>query len=192
MRSLVRGLLVVVAVAAATLAAPATVTAHVNRYVGPYAFFMVLIEEPVFATNRAGFEFWVHDGDRAVSGLDRTLAAVASNGKRQVDLTIEPLNERGFYDVETDTGGQPFDPGSGGDWTLRLSGTVEGLPVTVSFPAVFPGYPRVATATQPAGATVTDAGPDVWLIVDAAMLLGAAAFVGRKLRRSTLQVPPTA
>ena len=134
----------------AFLAAPLAVSAHANGVFGPYNFLVVLIEEPFYATNRAGFEFWVREGDRPVEGLDRTLRAEAINSTHRVDLVVEPRNGRGFYDVETDLSGHPFDPGSGGNWTLRLTGTIEGLSVDKSFALTFPGYPRVAAAKAPA------------------------------------------
>ena len=142
----------------------------------------MLIEEPLFETNRAGFEFLVHDGDRAIEGLDRTLQAVASNSAGQIDLIVSPVNDRGFYDVETDPRGRPFNPGNGGDWTLRLTGTVEGVSVDVSFPIAFPAYPRVSTASRPAVSVQTEAGLDPWPLADGALLLAAIAWFGRKTR----------
>ena len=143
-----------------SLAVPPLATAHVNRVVGPYTFFVVLIEEPFFATNRAGFEFWVHDADRPVQGLDRTLRAQASNASKRVDLVVSPMNDRGFYDVEVGSRGLPFDPGSGGAWSLRLLGTVEGLAVDESFATTFPAYPRAGPVTPAATATAPVAPPD--------------------------------
>jgi hypothetical protein len=35
------------------------VSAHVNRTVGPYAILVILVEEPTYEDNHAGFEFWV-------------------------------------------------------------------------------------------------------------------------------------
>src|SRR5260221_8311911 len=100
-RSIGRPPALLAAVVAVTLlfASPLTAAAHVNRLVGPYTFFIVLIEEPFFATNRAGFEFWVHESARPVLGLDKTLAAQAINSTRQVDLVVSSINDRGFYDV---------------------------------------------------------------------------------------------
>lgn len=167
----------------ALLALPMTASAHVNRTVGRYSFFLVLIEEPLFETNRAGFEFRVRDGDRQIDGLERTLQAVATSSTSQVSLIVSAVDTQGFYDVETDTTGRPFDPGTGGDWTLRLTGTVEGTAVDVSFPTAFPAYPRVATATRPAAARATTSGVDVWILVEAGLLVAAAAWFGRKVRR---------
>jgi len=43
--------------------------AHVNRTVGPYALLVVLVEEPVYADNHAGFEFWARKDSVPVLGL---------------------------------------------------------------------------------------------------------------------------
>jgi hypothetical protein len=176
---------------AAVICNPAIATAHVNRTVGPYTIFLVLIEEPTFETNRAGFEFWVHEGERSISGLDRTLKAEASNTGGRIALLISPLNDRGFYDVETDLQGRPFDPGAGGDWTLRLTGTVEGGPVDVSLPTTFPAYPRVSTPGRPAAPTTSSTGLDPWLTVDAALAIGFAGWLGLKVRRRRGGPKPT-
>ena len=139
----------------ALLLLPASASAHVNRTVGPYTIFMVMIEEPYFATNHAGFEFWVHAGDRPIPGLDATLAAQAIRGPDAVDLLVSPMNDRGFYDVDTDAAGRAFDPGSGGAWTLRLTGTIEGRAVDESLDTRFPVYPRVGRS---AAAPIVDGG----------------------------------
>src|SRR5260221_6630388 len=159
MAKLVRSLRAAVAaplVAGMLMTAPLTVSAHVNRVVGPYTFFIVLIEEPFFATNRAGFEFWVHDGARPIEGLDGTLKAQAINSTRNVDLVVSPVNDRGFYDVEIGMDEKPFDPGGGGQWSLRLIGSVEGLAVDESFVTNFPAYPRLAGAA-PSGSSAMPA-----------------------------------
>jgi hypothetical protein len=169
---------------------PLPASAHVNRTVGPYAFFLVLIEEPFYDTNRAGFEFWVHDAGRSVEGLDRSLNAVATSSTQEVGLRVSPINDRGFYDVESDLTGRPFDPGDGGDWTLRLTGTVEDEPVDVSFPTTFPAYPRVSTALRRAAPRDPDGGPDVWLLVDAGLVLAAVTWLGLKVRRRRRAASP--
>jgi hypothetical protein len=94
---------------ATTLVSPSLVAAHVTRVVGHYTFLVVLIEEPYFQDNHAGFEFWVRDGDRAVDGLDRTLHAEAIGHGTVVKLSISPRNDRAFYDA-------PFYPGIGGPY----------------------------------------------------------------------------
>jgi hypothetical protein len=72
----------------AILGTPLSVSAHVNGVVGPYTFLVVLIEEPYYATNRAGFDFWVREGDRPVESLDRTLKAKAISSTQRVDLAV--------------------------------------------------------------------------------------------------------
>lgn len=168
------------------LATPLAVSAHVNRVVGPYTFFVVLIEEPYYEDNRAGFEFWVHDGSRQVTGLDHTLTAQASNTSDSVALEVSPLNNRGFYDVETSASGRPFDPGAGGDWVLRLTGTVEGLPVDVTFPVTFPTYPRIAVhaSTASPAAAAASAGPRLVPFLGVVAGVVALAALGVRRRRS--------
>jgi hypothetical protein len=163
-------------------AAPTLVTAHVNRTAGPYAFFLVLIEEPTFETDRAGFEFSVRDGDRVVRGLDRTVVATASNATQQLSLAVSPIGPGGFYDIERDLQGRPFDPGKGGDWTLHLSGGVEGLPVSLDFPVTFPAYPRTSNGAPAATPQAVDATFDLWTVVDVALLVGAIGWVALRLR----------
>jgi hypothetical protein len=100
---------------------------------------------------------------------------------------VSPVDAQGFYDVETDTGGRPFDPGQGGDWTLRLTGSVEGTSVDVSFPVTFPVYPRLSTSSTTAAPVEGQAGANIWLVADAALFLGFLAWLSRKVRgrRST-------
>lgn len=157
-------------------------SAHVNRTVGPYAIFLILIEEPFFTTNRAGFEFWVRKGDQPILGLDGTLRAEATGSGRQVDLLVSPLNERGFYDVEADLTGQPFDPGSGRDWTLRLVGTIEGIPIDESIATQFPGYPRAGTPASPAVSPAAATDDPASLLVIAGPLVVAAWMLARVAR----------
>jgi hypothetical protein len=121
----------------ALLLVPASVSAHVNREVGPYTFLVVLIEEPFFQDNRAGFQFWVRDHGRAIDGLDSTLHAFAVSAAGSVPLTISPRVANGFYEAE-------FYPGNGTGYSLRLVGFVEDRAVDESFAVTFPAYPRVA------------------------------------------------
>jgi hypothetical protein len=164
-------------VLAAFLVAPPSVSAHVNGVLGPYTFLVVLIEEPYYATNRAGFEFWVREGDRPIEGLDRTLNAQAISSTQRIDLVVSPRNDRGFYDVETGLSGQAFDPGSEGSWTLRLIGTIEGLPVDKSFGVTFPRYPRVSPVEPSAisGGSAPDNG--LLLVATGGLLMGAVGVL---------------
>jgi hypothetical protein len=163
-----------------------TAMAHVNRAVGPYTFLVVLVEEPYFATNHAGFEFWVHKGDTPVSGLDRTLHAQAVGHGRTVDLQVSPWNADQLYVVDRGLDGRPFDPLDGGDWSLRLTGSIEGMSIDQSFAVQFPAYPRVGTVKPngtpaAAGATADTELVPPYLVV---LLVGVgAAFAIRIFRR---------
>jgi hypothetical protein len=183
-RALARPIEILVVVVA-ILGAPISAAAHVNGVAGPYTLLVVLIEEPYYATNRAGFEFWVREGDRPVTGLDRTLTARAIGSTGQVDLAVSPLNERGFYDVETGLDGKAFDPGKGGSWTLRLSGAIEGLPIDKSFAVTFPSYPRIALAPQPVPVTASAPLDGGLPIVSGALLAGLGGLLafGTWMRR---------
>lgn len=129
-----------------------------NRTVGPSTVLVVLIGEPYFQDNRAGFRFWVKDGERNVDGLETTLHAQASHGSVVESLVIEPPDSEGFHIVERAPEGSPFDPHGGGDWDLRLVGTIEGLPVDESFRSTLPVYPRVGGSgfTPPAASPAFD------------------------------------
>jgi hypothetical protein len=128
---------------------PASVSAHVNREVGPYTFLVVLIEEPFFQDNRAGFQFWVRDHGRPIGGLDSTLHAFAVSTAGSVPLTITPRVANGFYEAE-------FYPGDGTGYSLRLVGFVEDRAVDESFAVTFPTYPRVAISNPDAGGQAGD------------------------------------
>jgi hypothetical protein len=171
------------------------VAAHVNRTVGPYTILVVLVEEPVYADNHAGFEFWVRRDAVPIIGLERSISAVASGHGVQLDLEVPPIDGTGFYVLDHTTNGAAFDPLGGGAWTLVLSGTIDGTPVDASFPVTFPSYPRVGIADQhvvasPAGASVANPVPSlpVWTGVlagaaIAGVLVVVVVVVGRRRRQ---------
>jgi len=181
-----------IAVVAMALAlAPATAMAHVNKTVGPYTFLVVLVEEPYFATNHAGFEFWVHKGDTPVAGLDRTLHAQAVGHGRTVDLQVSPWNADQLYVVDTGVDGQPFDPLGGGDWSLRLTGAIEGMSIDTSFAVQFPAYPRVGTVKPNGSPAAAGASTDTEIVPPylVGLVLAACAVVAiRTLRRRRTEV----
>jgi hypothetical protein len=169
------------------------VAAHVNRTVGPYTILVVLVEEPVYADNHAGFQFWVRKDEVPVLGLEGSIKAVASGHGEQVDLTVPPIDGTGFYVLDHTTDGAAFDPQGGGAWTLVLSGAIDGTPLDASFPVTFPSYPRVGVAgdqaaTNPAGVPGTSAAAaaPIWLIAIAGLVIVAMlgmTMVGRRRRR---------
>jgi hypothetical protein len=184
----------VFAVAAAVLwiaaMAPA-VAAHVNRTVGPYALLVVLIEEPVYQDNHAGFQFWVRKDGVPITGLERTLHARATGHGASLDLEIPPLDGLGFYVLDRSVDGVAFDPLGGGPWTLELTGAIEQTPVDVTFPVVFPAYPRVGVAgPQSVGAqAVAEQGSGwlPWALPVAIVGLGLTLALGAQLRRGRLR-----
>jgi hypothetical protein len=171
------------------------VAAHVNRTVGPYTILVVLVEEPVYADNHAGFQFWVRKDEVPILGLEKSISAVASGHGEQVDLTVPPIDGTGFYVLDHTTDGAAFDPLGGGAWTLVLSGTINGTPVDASFPVTFPSYPRVGAADQGAvagsGAALATSPASfdpTWLIVVASgLIIGVlcVVLIGRRRRRGS-------
>jgi hypothetical protein len=147
------------AAALGSLATPPTMAAHVNRTVGPYTILVVLVEEPFFATNHAGFEFWVSDAAGYVAGLDKSVAATATAGSQSEPLAVSTETDRHSYVIDRNAVNVPFDPGRGGAWTLELRGNIEGLAIDESFDTTFPAYPRVASG-QPVPSVVSPAQAD--------------------------------
>ncbi|MEA2675395.1 MAG: hypothetical protein QOI92_2587 [Chloroflexota bacterium] len=175
-------------------AAASGVAAHVNRTVGPYTILVVLVEEPVYADNHAGFQFWVRRNEVPILGLEGSIKAVASGHGEQLDLKVPPIDGTGFYVLDHTTDGATFDPQGGGAWTLVLSGAIDGTSVDATFPVTFPSYPRVGVADPGAAAraAVPQAPPAASLpalliVVGVAgvVLAGIAvlALVGRRRRR---------
>jgi hypothetical protein len=156
----------------------------VTRIVGPYTIFVVLVEEPTFEDNRAGFQFWVHRGDAPIAGLETTLNARATGHGVTVELAVSPMSSAGFYIVDGTGTGEPFDPRGGGAWSLILTGHVEQTQVNEIIPVVFPSYPRVGTPAAAASTAIPGSGADVsiWLIVAAVMALGLGAGLWSRRR----------
>src|SRR4051812_49603978 len=111
--------------ALALLAWPAVAQAHVNRQVGQYTILVVLVEEPTFEDNHAGFEFWVRRGSQPVVGLEDSIRAEATGPAATVDLGVPPVDGVGFYVLDRTPEGVAFDPLGGGPWSLRLTGSID-------------------------------------------------------------------
>jgi hypothetical protein len=165
--------------------------AHVNRQVGPYTILVVLVEEPTFDDNHAGFEFWVRRDSQPILGLEQTVRAEATGHGTSVDLTVPPLDGIGFYVLDRSMAGA-FDPLGGGAWSLHLTGSIDGTPLDESFAVTFPSYPRIGApkpaAAQPSTGSATD------LVVPLLLLAGVlalAAIVGlRRIRPRPAQPTP--
>lgn len=182
----VRALAAVAAALGLAFAAP-LVSAHVNRTVGPYTILVILVEEPTFQDNHAGFQFWVHRGDTPVTGLEQTVQASAVGHETSDQLVVPPLDASGWYVLDDTSAGAAFDPLGGGPWLLRLTGAIDGTPLDEPFAVTFPGYPRVgganpAPASSAAPASTADSLP--WpAVVVAAVAVAAVAGVWLGLRR---------
>src|ERR1041384_6829619 len=96
--------------------------AHVTRQVGPYTILVILVEEPTFEDNHAGFQFWVRRDEQPIVGLEGSIRAEAIGHGQRVCLQVPAIGGTGFYVVDRTTDGAPFDPLGGGGWSLRLSG----------------------------------------------------------------------
>jgi hypothetical protein len=173
---------------------PAVASGHVNRTIGPYTILVVLVEEPLFQDNHAGFEFWVRKDGAPLTGLEQTLHAQAAGHGVLLDMAISPLDPNGFYVVDRATSGAAFDPHGGGAWSLRLRGTIGRTPVDEWFAVSFPGYPRVSAGTAPNAEVTSGAGSSpaqpLWLIpaVSAAIVVSALALRAALRGRQSAEV----
>jgi hypothetical protein len=175
------------------LAVPSLAQAHVNREVGPYTILVVLVEEPTFEDNHAGFEFWVRRGGQPIAGLEQSVRAEATGHGTILDLAVPPLDGVGFYVLDRTSDGVAFDPLGGGAWSLHLAGSIDGTPLDETFAVTFPSYPRVGTpralTAQPAPGTAGDGSTPLLLLV-AGALAAAAAVVALRLRPGRGQPTP--
>jgi hypothetical protein len=177
------------------LGAATVAQAHVNRQVGPYTILVILVEEPTYEDNHAGFEFWVRRAQQPIVGLEGSIRAEATGHGERVDLQVPPIDGTGFYVLDRTAGGAPFDPLGGGAWSLRLSGDIEGTPLDEQFVVTFPSYPRVGAPKPVAGADSRPAPaspPAMGLLLVAGLglgLLGAVIVASRRIRLRP--APPT-
>ncbi len=102
--------------------------AHEVREVGAYTFAVGFIDEPVFAGQKSGLEFFVSTGEeQPVEGLEDTLDAEVTFGADTRVLEISPrFGEPGAYQ-------SVFFPTAAGPYTFRIFGEVEGEPFDESF-----------------------------------------------------------
>jgi len=167
-----------------TASSVATALGHVNRQVGPYTILVVLVEEPTFEDNHAGFEFWVRRDQQPIVGLERTVKAEATGHGQRVALTVPSLGGLGFYVLDRTTDGVAFDPLGGGAWSLHLWGDIDGTPLDEQFAVTFPSYPRVAVAKPVAAANPATSVAAPWIALPALASLAAGlalvAFVAAR------------
>jgi hypothetical protein len=132
-----------VALGCALLSLPAAVSAHESRTVADDQYQMVVgfMNEPVFAGDKSGLEFWVTDvsaatpaaGDEEaegtpVEGLADSLQAEVIYGDQTMEL---PLTEKwdepgGYYSVF-------FPTESEGDYSFRIYGTIDDVEIDETF-----------------------------------------------------------
>ncbi len=129
-----------IALSLGLLVAPAMVEAHETRTIadGRYQIVVGFMNEPVFAGDKSGLEFWVSEVSTAtpaggesegtpVEGLEETLQAEVIFGDQTMDLPLEATwDEPGGY-------GSVFFPMEPGDYTFRIFGTVGDAEIDESF-----------------------------------------------------------
>ena len=126
------------------LAAPAGVLAHESREVldGQYHMVVGFMNEPVFAGDKSGLEFWVtENSDKAtpgasdqeaegspVDGLEETLKAEVIYEDQTMELQLTGMwdDPSGYYSVF-------FPTESEGDYSFRIYGTINGTDIDETF-----------------------------------------------------------
>ena len=130
-----------IALGCALLVAPSIVGAHETRTIAGdrYQIVVGFMNEPVFAGDKSGLEFWVTEisaatpaaNDEAegapVEGLAETLQAEVIFGDQTMELPLTAIwNEPGGY-------GSVFFPMAAGDYTFRIFGTVRDTEIDETF-----------------------------------------------------------
>ncbi|MCA9877767.1 MAG: hypothetical protein KC442_08295 [Thermomicrobiales bacterium] len=127
----------------ALLLAPAGVLAHESRDVldGQYHMVVGFMNEPVFAGDKSGLEFWVTDvsaatpgaGDEEaegapVDGLEETLKAEVIYEDQTMELPLSGMwnDPAGYYSVFFPTEWE-------GDYSFRIYGTINGTEIDETF-----------------------------------------------------------
>jgi hypothetical protein len=123
------------------LASPLAAEAHETRPIadGKYQIVVGFMNEPVFAGDKSGLEFWVTETSAAtpaageeegapVEGLEETLQAevIYEDQTMELPLTAKWDEPGGYYSVF-------FPTASEGDYTFRIYGTIDGTDVDESF-----------------------------------------------------------
>ena len=124
-----------------TFIAPLAAEAHETRTIadGKYVIVIGFMNEPVFAGDKSGLEFWVSEVSTAnpaapgetegtpVEGLEETLQAEVIYGDQTMELPLEATwDEPGGY-------GSVFFPMVPGDYTFRIYGTIGDTEIDESF-----------------------------------------------------------
>jgi hypothetical protein len=133
-----------IALVCALVAVPLTADAHETRTIadGRYQIVIGFMNEPVFAGDKSGLEFWVTeiaaatpaagDDEEAegipVEGLEETLQAEVIYEDQTMALPLTAMwdDPSGYYSVF-------FPTSSEGDYTFRVYGTINGTEIDESF-----------------------------------------------------------
>jgi hypothetical protein len=128
-------------VSALALASPPVAEAHETRTIGDgqYQIVVGFMNEPVFAGDKSGLEFWVTEvsaatpgaGDEEgtpVEGLEETLQAevIYEDQTMALPLTAKWDEPGGYYSVF-------FPSAAEGDYTFRIFGTINGTEIDETF-----------------------------------------------------------
>ena len=133
---------------------PLAVDAHESRTVGDgkYQIVVGFMNEPVFAGDKSGLEFWVYDVSKGtpaagasdeeaagppVEGLQKSLKAEVIYQDQTMELPLEATwNEPGGYD-------SVFFPMKPGDYTFRIFGKIGDTDIDESFTSSPEGFDAV-------------------------------------------------
>lgn len=103
------------------------VAAHESRDVGEYTFVVGFLDEPVYSGDKSGLDLRISRGEEPVEGLAETLSATVTFGSQTRDLEISAaFGQPGAYR-------SVFFPTAAGQYTFRISGTIEGTAIDESF-----------------------------------------------------------
>ncbi len=131
-----------IAFGCALLSLPSTASAHETREIadGQYRIVIGFMNEPVFAGDKSGLEFWITEVGSAtpvadeeaegtpVEGLAETLQAEVIHGDQTMELPLTAVWDEpgGYYSVF-------FPTESEGDYTFRIFGTIGATEIDETF-----------------------------------------------------------
>ncbi|HET7028089.1 MAG TPA: hypothetical protein VFI28_10410 [Candidatus Limnocylindrales bacterium] len=121
-----RALSAVLAALLCLVALAPAVLGHEERKVAGYDVEVGFLDEPVFVGQRSGLELFVHKGDQAVEGVEKSLKAEAIYGSQKIDLPIAATETPGDYQ-------SVFVPTAAGQYAFHLFGSIEDNPVDQTF-----------------------------------------------------------
>ena len=180
-RTRVRRLVAVASAVLFTMLVSSAVAAHEEREVAGYSVVVGFMDEPVFAGQKSGLEFFINKGETPVEGLETTLQAEVIYQGQKRDLPLDArFGEAGAYE-------SVFFPTAPGAYTFHIFGTIEGQAVDESFTSSAEGFGEVEALSGgqfpvqfPAEADVVadaQAGKTASSQVTIAIALGAAGLL---------------